>query len=52
MDKLLAAKELAPYRLLLEQLLRYKPHTLSKDEEKLLAMQAEMSDASNQIFAS
>ncbi len=50
MDKFLASKELAEYRLLLEQLLRYKPHTLSKREEKLLAMQAEMSDAANQIF--
>lgn len=46
----LAAKELAPYRLLLERLLRYKPYTLSDREEKLLAMQAEMADASNQIF--
>ena len=50
MDEFLAAKELAEYRLLLEQLLRYKPHTLGKSEEKLLAMQAEMSDAANQIF--
>jgi len=50
MDGFLASKSLAEYRLLLEQLLRYKPHTLSKREEKLLAMQSEMSDASNQIF--
>ncbi len=50
MKKFLAAKELAEFRLLLEQLLRYKPHTLSKHEEKLLAMQAEMSDAANQAF--
>ncbi|REK11922.1 MAG: oligoendopeptidase F [Planctomycetota bacterium] len=50
MKKFLDAKQLAPYRLALEQLLRYKPHTLTKHEEKLLAMQAEMADASNQIF--
>jgi oligoendopeptidase F len=31
-------------------MLRYKPHTLGKREEKLLAMQSEMSEASNQIF--
>ena len=50
MKKLLAAKELAPYRLLLERLLRYKPHTLSDGEEKLLAMQSEMSPAASQVF--
>lgn len=50
MDGYLAHKSLAEYKLLLEQLLRYKPHTLSKREENLLAMQSEMSDASNQIF--
>ena len=31
-------------------MLRYKPHTLGNGEEKLLAMQAEMSEAANQIF--
>ena len=46
----LAAKELARYRLLLERLQRYKPHTLSDAEERLLAMQSEMADASNQAF--
>ncbi|MBN2578383.1 MAG: oligoendopeptidase F [Pirellulales bacterium] len=50
MKKFLAAKELAPYRLLLERLLRYKPHTLGDREEKLLAMQTEMAQAAGQIF--
>ncbi len=50
MDAFLADKLLAEYKLLLEQLLRYRPHTLTKGEEKLLAMQHEMSEASNQIF--
>lgn len=50
MKKFLAAKELASYKLLLERLIRYKPHTLSASEERLLAMQSEMSEASNQIF--
>ena len=40
MKKFLAARELAPHRLTLERLLRYKPHTLGKSEEKLLAMQS------------
>ncbi len=48
--KFLAAKELAPHRITLERMLRYKPHTLSKPEEKLLAMQAEMSETANQVF--
>jgi oligoendopeptidase F len=50
MKKFLAAKEMAPHRITLERILRYKPHTLSKGEEKLLAMQAEMSETANQVF--
>jgi oligoendopeptidase F len=50
MTSFLAAKPLAEFRLALEQLLRYKPHTLGKREEKLLAMQSEMSEAANQVF--
>src|SRR5690606_15383866 len=50
MDSFLEAKELAPYRLQLERTLRYRKHTLGKKEENLLAMQAEMAGASNQIF--
>ena len=50
MNKLLASRKLAPYRLLLRRLRRYKKHTLSRREENLLAMQSEMSAASGQIF--
>src|SRR6185295_13691051 len=50
MNGFMEAKELDEFRLLLDQLLRYKPHTLGQKEEKLLAMQSEMSDAANQIF--
>ena len=50
MKKFLAAKELAPHRITLERMLRYKPHTLTTGEEKLLAMQAEMSETANQVF--
>ncbi|HWB00087.1 MAG TPA: oligoendopeptidase F [Pirellulales bacterium] len=42
--------ELQPYRLLLERVVRYRPHTLSEREEKLLAMQTEMAGAADQIF--
>ncbi|HYO25815.1 MAG TPA: oligoendopeptidase F [Lacipirellulaceae bacterium] len=47
---LLASKELARYKLVLERIDRYRPHTLSDGEERLLAMQSEMADASNHIF--
>ena len=50
MGQFLAAPALARYRLLLERLLRYKPHTLGKNEEHLLAMQAEMAQAAGKIF--
>ena len=39
-----------PYRLLLERLVRYKPHTLSEREEQLLAMQGEMAGAVGRVF--
>jgi oligoendopeptidase F len=50
MKGFLASAAVAPYRLLLERLLRYKPHTLGRKEEKLLAMQTEMAQAAGQVF--
>ena len=50
LKRFLAEKPLARYRLLLERLLRYKPHTLGEPEERLLALQTEMAQATNQIF--
>lgn len=50
MKKFMASQELAPYRLLLERIVRYKPHTLGKSEEELLAMQAEMASAAGKAF--
>jgi oligoendopeptidase F len=47
---MLQTKKLQPYRLMLERLLRYKPHTLGKSEERLLAMQTEMADVANRTF--
>jgi oligoendopeptidase F len=46
----LDAKQLRPYRLQLERLVRYKPHTLTPGEEKLLAMQSEMAGAADRVF--
>jgi oligoendopeptidase F len=42
--------ELEEWLLALERILRYRPHTLATREEHLLAMQGQMSEASNQIF--
>jgi len=50
MKKLLDAKELKPFRLLLERVVRFKKHTLGKREEELLAMQGEMAQAANTAF--
>ncbi len=50
MKTFLADRRLAPYRLMLERLLRFKPHTLSRKEEKLLAMQTEMAQVAGQAF--
>ena len=47
---LLVARRLAAHRLRLERLLRFRPHTLGAEEEKLLAMQTEMAQAAGQIF--
>src|SRR5579884_1590404 len=49
-DEFLTAPELADWRLALERILRYRPHTLGQKEEHLLAMQGQMSEASNQVF--
>ncbi len=50
MQTFLTAKEMRPYRLLVERLLRYKPYTLGKKEERLLAMQGEMAQAASKAF--
>ncbi|MGI9474106.1 MAG: oligoendopeptidase F [Rubripirellula sp.] len=50
MAKLLANAEIEPYRLQLERLVRYRPHTLTDNEERLLAMQGEMASAANNAF--
>ncbi len=50
MDAFLHSAELKPYWLMLERLLRYKPHILSENEERLLAMQGEIAGSASQIF--
>jgi oligoendopeptidase F len=50
LDQYLKAKELEPYRLALERVIRFKPHTLSPREEEILAMQGEMAGAVSKAF--
>jgi oligoendopeptidase F len=44
------SKELAPWKLVLERIVRYRPHTLSQREEQLLAMQGQVASAPSTIF--
>jgi oligoendopeptidase F len=50
MQAMLASGELAPFRFRLEKVLRYKPHTLSEPEERLLALSGDMSSAAYDAF--
>jgi oligoendopeptidase F len=50
LKSLLADRLLQPYRLLLERVVRFKKHTLGKQEEELLAMQAEMAQTAGRAF--
>jgi oligoendopeptidase F len=49
-DAYLASPELTAWKLAIENIVRYRPHTLSDAGEHLLAMQGQMAEASNQIF--
>jgi len=48
--KALESPALRPYKLLIERLLRFRPHTLQEREETLLAMQGEMATAAHKAF--
>lgn len=50
LQELMDDKVLKGYRLVLERMTRYKKYTLSKKEERILAMQAEMSGAASKAF--
>lgn len=50
MRELIRDPLLAEYRFPLEKLLRYRKHTLSEKEERLLAMQGEVAGAPSKIF--
>ena len=46
----LQSPALADYKIALERVIRYKPHTLSTSEERLLALQTETSQTPRQVF--
>lgn len=50
MESFLNDPVLEPYKLLLERIVRYRPHTLTDREERLLAMQGEMAGAAGNAF--
>lgn len=50
MTELVSDPAVAPFRLQLDRLLRFRPHTLTDNEERLLAMQGEMASAANNAF--
>ena len=50
MTELLDDPKLEPHKLSLQRLLRYRPHTLTDNEERLLAMQGEMAAAAGNAF--
>lgn len=50
MESLLADPKLGLYKLQLQRVLRFRPHTLSDREERLLAMQGEMSAGVGNAF--
>ncbi len=50
MAEMMADERLSLYRLQLERLLRFRPHTLTDREERLLAMQGEMAGAAGDAF--
>ena len=50
LEQFVQQPELELYRLMLERIVRYKPHTLGEKEEQLIAMQGEMAGATSKIF--
>ncbi|MFN9436994.1 MAG: oligoendopeptidase F [Planctomycetota bacterium] len=50
MDRMIGSACLAPYRLVLERINRYRAHTLNQSEERLLAMQGEMAQTAGKTF--
>ncbi len=52
MKKLLDDEKIKPFSIMLNKILRYKPHILSENEEKILAMQSEANQTARKAFSS
>jgi oligoendopeptidase F len=50
LDTWLASDTLTPYKLMLERLVRVRPHVLSEPEEKILAMQGTFAGTASKVF--
>ncbi|GAB5405399.1 MAG: oligoendopeptidase F [Aureliella sp.] len=50
LEEFLASDEIADFKLVLERIARFRDHTLSDNEEKLLAMQGEMAQTADKVF--
>jgi oligoendopeptidase F len=50
LGQFIQSRALVDYKIALERLVRFKPHTLSDKEERLLAMQAETAQTAHQVF--
>ena len=51
MKQFLKSPVLAEYKIVLDRILRFKPHVLSENEERLLALQAEAAQTASQGFS-
>lgn len=51
LDRLLKDKQLSPYRLYLEKIIRLKPHTLSSDQEEIMSLAAKALQAPREVFS-
>lgn len=50
LQSFLESEELADFKLVLDRIARFREHTLTDSEEKLLAMQGEMAQTANKVF--
>ncbi|HRX15000.1 MAG TPA: oligoendopeptidase F [Spirochaetota bacterium] len=51
LEKYLESQELTQYRFYLEKIIRFKPHTLPKESEEILAMSGEVFSTAGKIFS-
>lgn len=51
MNSFITDSSMKDYRFFLEKILRFKPHTMSKEIEQILAMSGEIAQAPSQIFS-